>query len=100
MIKVEIKKENKQYRKISLFGHALYADHGKDIVCSACSSIVITTVNACLALDKNSLSYMTDEIGMIITVNNNDHVTQTLIQNMVSLLEELGESYPDNIKVK
>ncbi len=40
MIKVSIIKEDKKYKKISILGHALYDDYGKDIVCSACSSIV------------------------------------------------------------
>ena len=40
MIQVE-KKEN----SILITGHALFDDYGKDIVCSAVSSIVITTIN-------------------------------------------------------
>ena len=29
-----------------------------------------------------------------------DNITQTLIKNMISLLKELSENYPDNVKVK
>ena len=100
MIKVEITKENANYKKISILGHAMYDDYGKDIVCSAASSIVTTTINGILALDKGSLSYLVSEEGVHIDIKSSDMTTQTLIENMVSLLKELEENYPENIKVK
>ena len=78
----------------------MYDDYGKDIVCSACSSIVTTTVNGILALDKGSLSYMVSKKGMTIDIKSDDQTTQILIHNMVSLLKELESNYPDNIEVK
>ena len=100
MITVEVKKESAKYKKISVLGHAMYDDFGKDIVCSACSSIVITTVNGILALDKGSLSYLVGKKGMTIEIKNDDHTTQILINNMVRLLKDLAGKYPDNIEVK
>ena len=100
MIKVNIFKENSKYKKITILGHAMYDDYGKDIVCSACSSIVTTTVNGILALNKGSLDYMVSKKGMSINIKNNDETTQILINNMVSLLKELAGNYPDNIEVK
>ena len=100
MISVKVVKENKNYKKITILGHAMYDDYGKDIVCSACSSIVITTVNGILALDKGSLSYLVSKKGMTIELKNDDNTTQILINNMVRLLKELESKYPDNIDVK
>ncbi len=100
MIKVTIVKENSKYKKISILGHALYDDYGKDIVCSACSSIVTTTVNGILALNKDSLSYMVSKKGLTIDIKNQEETTQILIHNMVSLLKELERNYPENIEVK
>ena len=99
MIKVEVVKENNLYKKVSIIGHAMYADYGKDIVCSAVSSIVTTTINGCIALDKDSLSYEVNEEGVIISNIVGDN-TNTLINNMVSLLKELECNYPDNIEVR
>ncbi len=99
MIKVEVVKENNLYKKISIIGHAMYDDYGKDIVCSAVSSIVTTTINGILALDKDSLNYEVNEKGLFITYINEVKESQTLINNMVSLLKELEEKYPTNIKV-
>ena len=78
----------------------MYDDYGKDIVCSACSSIVITTVNGILALKKGSLDYLVSKKGMTINVKSDDETTQILVNNMVSLLRELEGNYPNNIEVK
>jgi len=100
MITVKIEKENRKYRKIKILGHALYDDYGKDIVCSAASSIVTTTVNGILTLNKGSLTYLIGKKGMNIDIKNDDQTTQLLIQNMVNLLKELEVQYPDNIHVE
>ena len=76
MIKVNVVKEDLNYKKITLLGHAMYDDYGKDIVCSACSSIVTTTVNGILALDKESLSYAVSKKGMTIEVKNEDSLSE------------------------
>ena len=100
MIQVNVVKEKNKVRKITILGHALYDDYGKDIVCSACSSIVTTTVNGLIALDKDSISYLVSKKGMSITVKSDDKTTQVLIHNMVSLLKELEKNYPENVEVK
>ena len=100
MIKVEVIKEKSKYKKIKILGHAMYDDYGKDIVCSAASSIVTTTINGILTLNKESLSYLVSKKGMTIDIKNDDRNTQLLINNMVNLLKELEGNYPDNIEVK
>ena len=100
MISVKVVKESRKYKKITILGHAMYDDYGKDIVCSACSSIVTTTVNGILALDKGSLSYLVSKKGMTIDIKSDDQTTQILINNMVRLLKDLAGNYPDNIEVK
>ena len=100
MISVKVVKENSNVVKVSVLGHAMYDEYGKDIVCSACSSIVTTTVNGILSLNKESLSYLVSKNGMEIEVKAFDNTTQILINNMISLLKELEENYPENIEVK
>ena len=89
----------KKSSKISISGHALYDDFGKDIVCSAVSSIVITTVNGILEIDKESIKVNTNK-KFEIEVLKNDIVTLKLINNMMILLKELSDKYPKNIKIK
>ena len=100
MIKVNIVKENSNYQKISILGHAMYDDYGKDIVCSAASSIATTTINGILTLDEGSLSYQVNKEGLIIENISTDETTQNLLGNMVNLLEQLEAQYPTNIEVK
>lgn len=100
MIKVLIEKENSHYKKISILGHAMYADYGKDIVCSAASSIATTTINGILSLNEGSLSYEVSKEGLVINISDIGNTTQTLIKNMINLLKELEENYPTNIQVK
>jgi len=100
MITVKIEKENNKYRKIKVLGHAMYDEYGKDIVCSAASSIITTTVNGILSLNKESISYLVGKKGMNIDIKSDEKTTQILIHNMVNLLKELEVQYPDNIHVE
>lgn len=94
MIKVEI--EN---NKIEIKGHANYDDYGKDIVCASVSSIVITTINAIVEFDPESIYYEDLKNKILIEKLKDDDITNKLINNMIELLEELEKSYKDNIKI-
>ena len=100
MIRVKVEKENGHFKKISILGHAMYDDIGKDIVCSAVSSIVITTVNGILTIDKGTITYLASSRGLTIKVLNNDRITQLLLKNMIKMLKELELKYKENIEVK
>ena len=100
MIRVKVEKEHGYYKKISILGHAMYDDIGKDIFCSAVSSIVITTVNGILTIDKGTITYLASSRGLTIKVLNNDRITQLLLKNMIKMLKELELKYKENIEVK
>ena len=93
MIKVKLTKNNNYYKRIIITGHANYDDFGKDIVC------VITSVNSCLAIDNESISYE-DKNGLDIKVLKDDEVTTKIINVMITNLYELEKAYPKNIKIK
>lgn len=100
MIKVQISVKDNNIKKINIKGHADYDDYGKDIVCSSVSSITITTVNAILMFDKNYISYNEKKDNFEIVINENNDITNKLIQNMMNLLTELSQDYPKNIKIE
>ncbi len=100
MIKVKVQNNKSKIDNISILGHALYDDYGKDIVCSSVSSIVITTVNGISEINDKYLTVEEVKDGMIIKILNEDKTCDKLIKNMLSLLSELSESYPENIEVK
>ena len=94
MIKVIVK--NKYF---ILKGHAGYDILGKDIVCSAASSIVITSVNLALRFDKESIKYKQELNKLTIEILKESNITTTIFENMIVMLEELASTYKKNIKI-
>ena len=94
MIKGEIKNN-----KIEIKGHANYDDYGKDIVCASVSSIVITTINAIIEFDPESIYYEDLNNRILIEKLKDDDITNKLINNMIELLEELEKSFIYNINI-
>ena len=50
MIKVEVTKKD-----ISVTGHAMYDDYGKDIVCAAASSVITTSVESIASIKEDAI---------------------------------------------
>lgn len=94
MIKVKLEKNI-----IKISGHANFDNYGKDIVCASVSSIVYTTINGVLNINDKAIE-VSDNKELIIKINSNDNITNTLINNMVMLLQDLEKQYPNNIKIK
>ncbi len=88
--------QNKNTIKIS--GHALYDDFGKDIVCAAVSSSVLTTINAILSIDNKSIKVDQGK-ELVITIIKKDKIIDILLNNMINMLKELEKDYKDNIKI-
>lgn len=100
MIKVKINKENNVINNITIKGHSLYDDYGKDIVCASISSIVITTVNGILNIYDNSLSYEENNGYLSINILIHNDIIDKLINNMIDLLKSLEKDYKNNIKIQ
>jgi uncharacterized protein YsxB (DUF464 family) len=98
MIKINILKDNSLIKTIKISGHALYASYGKDIVCSAVSSIVTTSINDIIALDNKAITYEAKE-GNILITNNDSLMANKLLEVMINTLNELAIEYPKNIKI-
>ncbi len=90
----------REQNKIIIKGHADYDDYGKDIVCASVSSIVITTVNAVLEIDRDAVIYKEEKDILTIELLKQDEIIIKLINNMINLLKELSNNYPKNIKVR
>ena len=99
MIKVRISKNNNIIESIRCSGHAGYADYGKDIVCASFSTMIITTINAILEIDKNAISY-TDNNDLEIINIKKDNITNSLLNNLVNMIYELKNNYDKNIDIK
>lgn len=93
---IKVKLDN---NKIEISGHAYYDENGKDIVCASVSSIVITTINAILEIDSDSINYEDLDNKIIVELLNENEIVKKLINNMVFMLESLEKDYPKNIKI-
>ena len=94
MIKVELKDN-----LITIKGHAGYDDKGKDIVCASVSSIVITTINGIIEIDKDAIDYSDLDNEIIIRKIKEDDIVNKLLNNMILLLESLEKDYKEYIKI-
>ena len=99
MIKVRIVKNNNIIESIHCNGHANYADYGKDIVCASFSTMIITTINAILEIDKDAINY-NDSNNLEIVNIKKDNITNSLLNNLVNMIYELKENYDKNINIK
>ena len=97
MINISYKKDI-IIKEIKISGHSNFAEFGKDIVCAAVSSIVTTTINNILSLDNKAIKYE-DNDGYILITNEDNEIADKLLNNMLSMLNELAEDYPKNIKI-
>ncbi|SRR5699024_889421 len=99
MIKVEIIRNNNNIKKISILGHAMYDEYGKDIVCASVSTLVISTVNNILSINDKTIKVEQNDSRIIIEYIFKDNIIDILINNMISNLNTLASNYPKNIKI-
>ena len=100
MINIVVTNKENKIKKINILGHALYDDFGKDIVCSGVSSVVITSVNAIMSFDKNYISYESKKDNFEIIINENNQIVDNLINNMINMLKDIENDYPENVKIR
>lgn len=102
MINIKITIKNDNIVSFNAFGHADFAPKGKDIVCSAVSSITQTTLLGLNEILKKDIDFEQDvSLGFLkVMVNNPDRDSDLIIKTMTLALERLEKIYPKNISVK
>lgn len=100
MILVKTYTKDNNIEEVSIKGHANYKEYGKDIVCSAVSSIAICTINAIYSFSDNSIEVEESDGYLHIKILKQEDITITLIKNMIRCLKDIESNYPTNIKIK
>lgn len=100
MIRIETRKKDNKYTKITFKGHADYDNYGKDIVCAAVSSTMLCTVNAIYLINEDSIKVDKSTDDFIIETLVDNDITNKLLENMMRCLKSLEKQYPKNIKIK
>ena len=99
MTEISIKKNNNQIDQITINGHSGYKEYGSDIVCSSISSIAITSINAILKVDEESLKWEQKDGYLDVKVLKHTDVIDLLLENMIELLDDLSKQYKNYIKI-
>lgn len=84
-------------------GHADSGPYGQDIVCAAVSALSISTINGLEHVVRTQPTVKSDEHNggfLKVTSINEGHDAQLLVQTFLNGLQDIAESYPQNIEVK
>lgn len=98
MIKIKVDYNDNIIKSFKITGHADFDIYGKDIVCAAVSSIVITSVNLAIDIDDESVLYEQKEGLISVTIKKENDIINKVFNNMINMLKELEKDYSKNIK--
>lgn len=92
-------------REVTISGHAGYDDYGKDIVCSAVSSVSINIINAARALLDVPLETEQSDGKIVCRIphlEDRDQAerVQLLMETLVFSLKAIAEEYPSFVSVQ
>ena len=102
MISVVISKHQDKYINVTLNGHAGYADHGQDIVCSAVSALTQTFVRG---IEKNLKArfkgeFLSGNCNLSIEVpKENSEKFKIICDIFKDGFSKISESYPEQVKM-
>lgn len=100
MIKIIIKTDEDKIIGYNVFGHANFAPKGKDIVCSAVSSITQTALLGLKELLKKDIEFEQDNGLSRVQINNPDKDSNLVLETMLLGLKEIEKIYPKNVLLK
>ncbi|MGD6899066.1 ribosomal-processing cysteine protease Prp [Bacillus infantis] len=100
-----IRTEAGRVRSFSLSGHALFANHGKDIVCAGASAVSIGAINSIMALtgvepdiEQGDSGFLRCDIPQDLPEETQEKV-QLLLEGMIVSLETIEREYGKHIKI-
>jgi uncharacterized protein YsxB (DUF464 family) len=85
---------------VTIEGHAQYAPHGKDIVCSAVSTLVQTLIQSIEDLCTDEISYHLQPGRVTIKHDTLTHDAQVLFDAFMIGVYMIANRYPFNVAVE
>lgn len=99
MIKANFYSHSKVITSFSIEGHAGYADAGKDIVCSAVSSAVMTVINGITECAGISADVSVSDNRIDFNLKQRNDIAQHFLSALKLQLELISEDYEGTIKI-
>lgn len=94
-----IRSAHKAILEVEIKGHADYDKSGKDIVCSAVSTLIISTLNAIERFEeKEHILEELDEGYAKIKVLKHTKIIDGLLENLVYSLDDISQQFPKYLK--
>jgi uncharacterized protein YsxB (DUF464 family) len=102
MTKATFDYQNPESIRFEILGHAHFARAGQDIVCSAISTAVFTTLNLldCILEKDQYLLNSNEQKGIIqFETKSPTEIVIKIIDNLYQVLAMIAEDYPNNLKL-
>lgn len=94
MIAVSVRED-----EITVSGHAGYCEHGKDIICSAVSTLTQNLIYSIEQLTKDKISYVIKPGTVDIKYRDLSENARLLVDSFFIGVCNIANSYPDYVKI-
>ena len=84
-------------KEIKVNGHSGYAEYGKDIVCSAISTLIEATYNY-LKATENIVELVEDEAKFEIKLIKTNENGKRIINEFKKMIDDIIEQYPEYVR--
>lgn len=106
MIKIRVKKSQKQYITVGVSGHAEYDDHGKDIVCASVSVLaqtLLASLGNLSGIEDINYSMESGDLSFELPLGLDQEQTYNsnlLIESFLIGINGILEIYPDYLDLR
>lgn len=90
---------NVQQDRITVSGHAEYAEHGRDIVCAAISTLTQVFIASVEELTAARIKYAVSGGEADIDLQESTERAQVLLDSFLLGCRMIADEYPDNVRV-
>lgn len=88
-----------QNQKISIVGHAGYAEHGKDIVCASISALTQVFIASVEELTTDELKCEIGAGNAVISYKNLSEKSRTLLDSFFVGVKMIADAYPQYVRI-
>ncbi len=105
MIRIKLTKKDNVIEKVEIKGHADYADYGKDVVCSAVSSIACTALLGLIEFSSRKFKYIKKDGHISFAVpeaeSQEERIrTEAILKTMELGLRDIQKGYSAFVKME
>lgn len=99
MISVTIRRENNTITGYEISGHSTLAEHGKDIVCAAVSTLGQVTANGLIQVADIPVDITMKSGFLVCCLLDNNDKAQAILETMALGLVDIQRQYKDQLKL-